>query len=177
MAERFQQLVDQEKNRVFSFAMYYLSCPAEAEDVTQEVLLKLWQSFDKLELATAGAWLSRVTRNACFDRLRRLRVRRAHAQEQESEAADPLPSPANPEAQAAAAAFQGHLRRALGELPEPCRSVVLLREVQGYKYEEIAECLTMPLNTVKTHLFRGRRMLRSRLKETHGYEGSHQLLR
>ncbi len=162
---------------MFSFAMYYLSCPAEAEDVTQEVLLKLWQSFDGLDLSSARAWLSRVTRNACFDRLRRLRVRQSYAREQRSEGVEPLAAPTTPEAEAAALVFQEHLREALGELPEPCRSVVLLREVQGFKYEEIAECLRMPLNTVKTHLFRGRRMLRSTLKETHGYEGSQQLLR
>ncbi|MCB1037407.1 MAG: RNA polymerase sigma factor [Acidobacteria bacterium] len=178
MAEHFQDLLEQEKNRVFSFAMYYLSCPAEAEDVTQEVLIKLWQSFDGLDLSTVGAWLRRVTRNACFDRLRRLKVRRTYAEEQESQAASTAPEKAaDPENEAAASAFQEHLRLALADLQEPCRSVVLLREVQGFKYEEIAECLDLPLNTVKTHLFRGRRALRTTLKENHGYEGSRELLR
>lgn len=176
MGEHFQDLVEQEKNRVFTFAMYYLSCPAEAEDVTQEVLIKLWESFDRLDLSTAGAWLSRVTRNLCFDRLRRLRVRRAYAQEKQAEPAPVGLTPSTPEAATAASVFNEHLQKALADLPEPCRSVVLLREVQGFKYEEIAECLTMPLNTVKTHLFRGRRILRATLKETHGYEGSRQLL-
>ena len=172
MLDRFSELVEEHQNQVYSFAYYLLGRKEEAEDVAQEVVLKLWKHIDSVQDEAAGAWLSRVTRNACFDRLRQHRSRnRVFGASLDA----PGPEPAtqahadDPEGGARAWDVQRHLRKALAEIAEPHRSIVILREIQGLKYVEIAELLELPLNTVKTYLHRARRTLREQLREVHAY--------
>ena len=80
-------------------------------------------------------------------------------------ARDPLP-----DAQAGSVIFQERLQNALQTLDEPYRSIILLREVQEYKYEEISETLEIPLNTVKVYLHRARKALRKELTEVMRYD-------
>lgn len=163
----FDSAVEQHQRRIFSFAYYLLHNREEAEDVTQEVLLRLFRHRRKVEPERMGAWLLRVTRNACYDLLRQRRTRNRHTTEIDEEVALELPDDdtPSPEAQAGTAAFRRGLEEALRELSEPYRSVLILREIQGLKYREIADTLEMPLNTVRVNLHRGRRQLRERLHE------------
>jgi RNA polymerase sigma-70 factor (ECF subfamily) len=149
---------------------YLLGDREEAADATQEVLLRLWRNMDHLE-SNAGAWVTRVTRNYCFDLLRKRRSRRnALGDEQEPEVFDlTAGEDPSPERRAASSDLMRHLRQAIRELGEPYRSVVILREVQEMKYKEISEALDMPINTVKVNIHRGRKMLRDRLKEVMGH--------
>src|SRR4051812_50216482 len=73
MLTAFEDTAQRYQRRVYSFARYLLSNREEAEDVTQEVLLRLWRHQDGVEEERLGAWLLRVTRNACYDLLRRRR--------------------------------------------------------------------------------------------------------
>ncbi len=163
-SQAFERVVDQEKNRVYSYALYYLANPQEAEDITQEVLLRLWRSWGKLEIESMPRWLTRVTRNACFDVLRKRKVRRAVHTDGDDEESEQIPA-SDPDA---SDILQTHeigqrVQRELAELPEPYRSVLILREIQEYRYDEISAALEIPLNTVKAQIFRGRRLLRERL--------------
>ncbi len=170
--DRFRELVDEHQNRVYSFAYYLLGGHEEAEDVTQEVLLRLWNNIEAVQSDVAGAWLSRVTRNACFDRLRRRRTHnRLFAPSLDAPGLEPATHATtdDPEKGVHAWDVQRHLRQALTEIAEPHRSIVILREIQGLKYVEIAELLEIPLNTVKTYLHRARRTLREQLREVHSY--------
>jgi RNA polymerase sigma-70 factor (ECF subfamily) len=112
-------------------------------------------------------WLLRVTRNASIDVLRKRNAYRNVVQEDaEGNATDGMPSLApSPHEAVEDSDFQVHLRRALATLAEPYRSIVVLREIQDFKYEEISSALELPLNTVKVYLHRGRRKLREALKE------------
>ncbi|MEM7356051.1 MAG: sigma-70 family RNA polymerase sigma factor, partial [Acidobacteriota bacterium] len=65
--------------------------------------------------------------------------------------------------------FRRHLKQALEQLKDPMKSIVILREVQGLKYQEIAQVLDIPLATVRVYLHRGRRRLRQQLKEVYGH--------
>ena len=170
MLEQFERVVAQHKNLVYSFAYYYLGNPAEAEDVTQEVLLKLWNHWDRLDLDSIPKWLNRVTRNASVDQLRRRRAyRRVVADEAAPEVAErAVDHGRDPLTRAESAAFSEHLRVALAKLPEPYRSALVLREIRELKYREISDLLEIPVNTVKTHVHRGRRMLREILREVLG---------
>lgn len=152
------------KHRIYSYAYHFLGRPEEAEDVTQEVFLRLWRHLPELDLQIVPAWLTTVTRNAAHDTLRR----RGRAQARRS-LADPgnVESGDDPHADAEEADFRHRLRHALSELDEPYRSALILREIQGMKYREIAEALELSVNTVKTHVHRGRRMLRHTLTERH----------
>lgn len=172
MLEHFQSLVEQHRDRVFTLSCYLLGDREEAADATQEVLLRLWRNLPALgpettRGASAGPWLTRVTRNHCFDLLRKRRsTKNALGEEQEPEVFDlTTDDDPGPERRATSADLGRQLRRAVGELDEPYRSVLILREVQEMKYKEISEALDMPINTVKVNIHRGRRMLRDRLRE------------
>lgn len=169
----FEALVEEYRDRVYSLACYLLGDREEAADVTQEVLLRLWRNLDALD--TEGghvtAWLLRVTRNHCFDLMRKRRSQRSalgHPDEPEAAERAPAAGP-DPERLASSSDLGRQLRRAVQELAEPYRSVLILREVQEMKYREISDTLEMPINTVKVNIHRGRRMLRERMKEVMGH--------
>ena len=170
MVSRFEQAVDQHQRKVYTFARYYLGDAQEAEDITQETLLKLWQRQDQVDPEGTRAWLLQVTRNACLDRLRRRQTAaKIFAADPEGEATERVSAvEPGPEARAEAADFRLHLRRALEQLADPMRSIVILREVQGLKYQEICDVLDIPLNTVRVYLHRGRRRLREQLQQVYG---------
>lgn len=170
MVTAFETAAQRYQRRIFSFAHYLLSNREEAEDVTQEVLLRLWRHRDGVDEERLGTWLLRVTRNACYDLLRRRKAAAVHGTEESLDAADSqeLPSPeTGPEILAEASDFRRHLLRALKDLKEPYKSVVILREVQGLSQREISEALGIPEVTVRVHLHRARRKLREQLREVY----------
>lgn len=159
-------VVAEHQRRVFTLAVYLLGDREEAEDVTQEVLIQCWQRGHEVASERLGAWLLKVTRNRCIDRSRARRTRRAHGMvavgDRMLEAVDRDPGP---EGRLRGAQLGDAIRRALAALAEPYRSVVILREIQGLSYTEIADALEMPLNTVRVTLHRARRKLRDELRE------------
>jgi len=168
MLTAFEDSAQRYRRQVYSFARYLLSNREEAEDVTQEVLLRLWRHRSGVDEERLGSWLLRVTRNACYDLLRKRRSDNAvmapgdgfDAEMQHAASAEP-----DPQARAEAADFRRRLLAALADLEEPYKSVVILREVQGLPHREIGEALGVPEVTVRVHLHRGRRKLRERLRE------------
>ncbi|MEA2691165.1 MAG: hypothetical protein QOJ16_552 [Acidobacteriota bacterium] len=170
MTTGIEEVVLRYQRRVFTFARYFLGQREEAEDVTQEVLIRLWRNADGLDPERLGAWLLRVTRNACYDRLRQRRTAAAVvASDLDPEVAEAAASEApGPAALAEAADFQRRLLAALGRLEEPYRSILILREVQDFQYQEISDTLDLPLNTVRVYIHRGRQRLREQWKEMYG---------
>jgi RNA polymerase sigma factor (sigma-70 family) len=168
MLTAFEDTAHRYQRRVYSFARYLLSSREEAEDVTQEVLLRLWRHRQGVDEERLGSWLLRVTRNACYDLLRKRRseaaagVVRTFDDEAAREVASGEPGPLD---QAEASDFRRRLLAALTEIGEPYKSVIILREVQGLPHREIGEALGIPEATVRVHLHRGRRRLRERLNE------------
>lgn len=169
MLTAFEDTAQKHRRRVYSFARYLLSNPEEAEDVTQEVLLRMWRHQGGLDEERLGSWLLRVTRNACYDLLRKRRSDAAvlvpGAGLDGEEARQAASAGPDPQAQAEATDFRRRLLAALADLGEPYKSVVILREVQGLPHREIGEALGIPEVTVRVHLHRGRRKLRERLRE------------
>jgi RNA polymerase sigma-70 factor (ECF subfamily) len=168
---RFDAAVARHSRRVFTFASYLLGDPGEAEDVTQEVLIRLWRSGGEVEPERLGAWLLTVTRNACTDVLRRRRrtaeiipIRR----EEQPTTDHPSPAP-SPERIAAGFELGEKISAALSKLTEPARSVVILREIQGLSYREISEITEIHIDTVRVTLHRARRRLRESLKEVQAH--------
>lgn len=171
MTTAFEGLAERYQDRIFSFARYLLSNREEAEEVTQEVLIRLWRHQDGLDLERVGSWILRVTRNACYDLLRSRRsASRAmpRVSLEEVEEAHEVPGDErDPESLAQARDFKRALAAALAELAEPYKSVVVLHEVQGLSHQEIAEALGIPEVTVRVHLHRGRKKLREQLREVY----------
>jgi len=159
----FERQVSAHEDQVYRFARSMLNDDATAQDVTQEVLITLWEHQEELDEDGLVAWLMRVTRNACIDRLRARQRRRKTVRTDSDDvgrAASPTPTP---DRHAETEDLRDHVLDALDRVDNPYRRVVALRELQGLKYKEIAEALDMPLNTVKVYLHRGRKKLRAQL--------------
>jgi RNA polymerase sigma-70 factor, ECF subfamily len=136
---------------------------ADAEDVTQEALLRSYERFDRLRdpLRFRG-WLVRIVFRLALDRARAAKRREAR----ETEWALPARRAAPPTAEelAASSEFQEHFDRALDALPEKLRLVLLLAAMEEHTLEEVAALLSLPVGTVKSRLFSGRRKLAEKLQ-------------
>lgn len=167
MTRPFRKLVGQFQDRVFTFVHYSLKNREEAEDVTQEVLMKLWQHKDQVNPEQLTAWVMRVARNAVIDVTRRRRTRSSvFADGADFELAETMVAApgAEPDESIRAREMREALEAALANIDEPYRSIVVMREIQDMTYAEIVDVVEMPLNTVKVYLHRGRRMLREALR-------------
>ncbi len=150
------------QHRVFSIALRMLGDRAEAEEVAQEVFLRVHRSIrDFRGEAKLSTWLYAITSRLCLNRLRSgARAPRAGETELLS-VADPGP---NPGATLEASELEAALHRAIAGLDDEHRIVIVLRDLHGLSYEEIAEALALPLGTVRSRLHRGRMELRTRLE-------------
>jgi RNA polymerase sigma-70 factor (ECF subfamily) len=164
----FDATVATQGRKVFTLAVYLLADREEAEDVTQEVLVRLWRRGHEVLPEKIGPWLVRVTRNACIDAIRRRKDGGRVAIDDDS-GVELLERTPGPENLAQASQLGGRIVRALATLSEPSRSVVILREIQGLSYKEIGEALEIPVSNVRVTLHRGRRRLREELREVRGH--------
>src|SRR6266571_9368932 len=136
---------------------------ADAEDVAQEALLRAYKSFERLrDRNRFRGWLVRISFRLALDRLRSAK-RRERRDQLWSQPAH-LPPAVNAEDIAASNQFQGHLERALEELPEKLRLVLLLSAMDGYTIEEIASMVGVPIGTVKSRIFIARKKLAEKLR-------------
>lgn len=150
------------KDRIHSYARGVLHDPEDAKDVTQECLIRLWRHRERVEPGLGcRSWLLRSAHNLCIDRLRRRSTRREISREED--APEPTDVRPGPERLTTSVEVAGRLERALADLDVRDRSIVLLREVEGLAYEEIAELLDLKMGTLKATLHRAREKLRHAL--------------
>ncbi|MGY6633312.1 MAG: RNA polymerase sigma factor [Alkalilacustris sp.] len=159
--------------RVLSFAGRLLGDPAEAEDIAQEALLRLWRIAPDWQpgRAQVSTWLYRVTANLCTDRLRRRQGARAAAPlEAVAEPADPAPGA---EGRLIAADRAAALQAALRDLPPRQAQAVVLRHLEGLSNPEIAGIMDTGVEAVESLIARGRRALAAALgprRDALGYD-------
>jgi len=159
MSKKYRQWVRDYQDQAWTVARYILKDAGEAEDATQEAFVKLWNNRDKIDPERVQSWLMKVTRNGCLDRLRR---RRDSVEFDESYMGEENSGPMQG---VAASQTREWLKRAIGSLKEPYRSLVVLRDVNQHSYEEVASMLELNLAQVKTYLHRARKQLREQLAE------------
>jgi RNA polymerase sigma-70 factor (ECF subfamily) len=161
--DAFAAIYERYRMAVYRFARLMSGSAATAEDVTQEVFVTLIRTLATYQPQRAGllTYLYGVARNVTRNRLRR--ERRFIALEA---AADTPSSDINPHEAAARAEERAALRRVMLTLPSRFREVVILSDVQGLAYGEIARILAVPVGTVRSRLSRGRRMIADCLKTT-----------
>jgi RNA polymerase sigma-70 factor, ECF subfamily len=134
---------------------------ADAEDVAQEALLRAYRRFDRLrDRNRFRAWLVRIAFRLALDRARSAKRRE---QRETLWCAQPAPRQSTEDV-AAASEFQAHLDRALDELPEKLRLVLLLAAIEGNTLEEVALMLGLPIGTVKSRIFVARKQLAEKLR-------------
>jgi RNA polymerase sigma-70 factor (ECF subfamily) len=155
----FDAIVSGHRDRVYRVVLSVLGplLEAEAEDVTQEVFMRLLRVVDSFRgESTLGTWLYRVAFNAAIDRRRLARLRMPHVE------VSVIPERG---ATGLDAETRRSVMRAVERLPDTYRSVVHLHYWMGESVEEISESLSMPAGTVKSHLHRARNLLREMLGE------------
>lgn len=157
----FERLVGAHKDRVYSYAAWMLHDLEEARDVTQETLVRLWQNRAKVREASAKSWLLTTAHHLCIDRIRRRKSRPEVGVD--APGVPTVDTRPRPDRLAGSAETARAIDRALDALTPQDRAVVLMREIQGMSYEEIARALDLPLGTLKAKLHRARDRLRRRL--------------
>ncbi len=151
----FTDLVKEHSAAVYRLARSVVRDPALADDVTQETFIKVWKHADDFRgEGSMRGWILRIAHNTAVSTLRTIR----------DSATDPMKLPDDPVAVTPTRIVEGRLavdelRDALDGLDDLTREIVVLREVEGMSYEDIADTLDVPIPTVKTRLLRGRRRL------------------
>lgn len=163
--KEFIQLVTPFKDKVFRLAKRLLISTEEAEDATQEVLVKLWNKNDKLDAYTSlEAFAITTTKNYCLDQLKSKRasnLQLVHSNYEDKqvgllqkiEDTDSL----------------SWVEKIINELPEQQKLIVQMRDVEQYKFEEIAKMLNMNETAIRVALSRARKTIRETMQKTHSY--------
>ncbi len=156
----WEEIVARYRRRVFHIAWKFTGRHAEAEDLTQEIFLKVFKSLDRFHRdADFGTWLSSVARNYCIDRYRAGKREREVVVE-DLLAFDLAPAASgNPYRELESRDRTSFVRRGLDQLPDKLREAVVLRDLVGLTYQEMADRLRLPEGTVKSRINRGREEL------------------
>lgn len=140
----------------------------DADDVTQEVMIRIWQNIDKFNILAAKTWIIRTTNNLCIDYLRRRTVavnREFEIDEFFEDTYSKNHDSENPYLITHFKMIASKVKEAIQRLPENLRSVFVLYEIEEMKYREISKALDLPINSVKVYLLRARKKLQEELKE------------
>jgi RNA polymerase sigma-70 factor (ECF subfamily) len=157
----WEQIVRQHWRKVFNVAYQFVGSHEQAEDLAQDIFLKIFRSLDTFDRrANFQTWLVSVSRNLCIDHYRSVRKERQTIdREVAAEDLAPVSATASPLAALENRDLAALLRQALQTLPQSLRMAVLLRDIQELSYLEIAERLHLPEGTVKSRINRGRKEL------------------
>ncbi|KKK65066.1 hypothetical protein LCGC14_2977890 [marine sediment metagenome] len=162
--DAFNSLVIAYQGRVYNLCLRMLGSPQAAEDATQEAFIAAYRAVSRFRQGSFRAWLLRIAANACYDELRRRRSRPQvplEAPAGEERPAAELPAADEPlDQRAERLELARYLQEGLASLPPDQRLAVILRDVQGLAYEEVAEATGASLGTVKSRISRGRAALR-----------------
>ena len=160
--EAFKKDILPIKNKLYRVALRITGNPAEAEDVVQEVFIKVWELRERMEeVNNIEAWCMQLTKNKSIDK-RRLRFN----QSEELNTAYGLSSGNHtPDRQAELNDAVSQVRQLMGQLPENQKIAMQMRDIEGLSYQEIGEALGMPLQQVKTNIFRARKSIRTKLMQ------------
>ena len=151
--------------RILGLARHYMRQQEEAHDVTQEIFIRIYERLDSFDGGeTFVPWMLRLARNCCIDRIRRNNVRTP-------DVAVPVeddPPIASDDLGAEEITHRNErealLYRAMGKMNESSREIILLKEIQGLKLEEISKMLSVPIGTVKSRSNRARTELARRIR-------------
>jgi RNA polymerase sigma-70 factor, ECF subfamily len=170
--EAFRELIEAHQYRIIGTIAKMLSDESEAEDLAQQVFIRVWKSAARYEpTAKFTTWLYTITRNLVFNELRR---RRRHVAQPLNEASSEEDRPAfqiadpaskSPDTSMLDAEMQAAIQAAIDELPETQRLAVILRRYDEVSYEEMGEILGLSVPAVKSVLFRARTELREKLRK------------
>ena len=169
--DAFNALVLHYQDNVFNTALRILGDEDLASDATQEAFISAFRSIASFRGGSFKAWLMRTVTNACYDELRRQKRRPSVPLEPESEDGEKIDSPRwladpnmSPEQKAEADEVEHAIQHCLNNLPVEFKTVVVMADIQGMDYSEVAIAVRVPLGTIKSRLARARLRLRECLQ-------------
>ncbi len=169
--DSFNTLILHYQDSVFNTALRILGDEDQAQDATQEAFISAFQSIKSFRGGSFKAWLMRTVTNACYDELRRQKRRPTTPLELETNDGEEINSPKwledknmTPAQKAEADELEHAIQHCLDDLPNEFRTVVVLADIQGMDYSEVATSVRVPLGTIKSRLARARLRLRECLR-------------
>jgi len=154
------------KDKLFRYAFSFLGDRADSEDVVQEVFMRLWQKRNHLvQINNIEAWSMTMTRNLTLDKIktRKLEFKDLNNAENTFEIA------AGPDQLVERSEIMAGIKKLIDSLSEKQKQVILLRDIEGYTYQEISEIIGIDKNLVKVTLFRARENIRKKILKTDRY--------
>jgi RNA polymerase sigma-70 factor (ECF subfamily) len=171
--DAFGDLIRAHQHRIVNFTKAMLSDAADAEDVAQEAFLRAYRGLGGFRGGSSfKTWLYQIAANTARTHLAKRRDRPEQASGNPSETPEAFGQPTTGEDVEASVIRRDRVDRALLALPEDLRVAVILRDVEGMDYGEIARTLDVPLGTVESRIFRGRARLRALITESAGAGGA-----
>lgn len=157
------------KNELYRLALRITLNPAEAEDIVQETMIKVWNKREQWnDIESIEAFCLTICRNISLDKMRKMENQNQSLEESEHDALDQSYS-SNPEEQAMQQDKLMLIRRLINALPEKQRSAMQLRDFEGKSYKEIAQIMDISEEQVKINIFRARQTIRQKFLETEEY--------
>lgn len=159
--EGFELLYSKYQSYIYRFCYYYTHSKEDALDLLQEVYIKIYKSISSFEKdKPLSPWIKKITINTCHNYARDNKLTTIPLDPSSSYSSED-----NVEEKIAYETTKELLQASIRQLPHEIKSVVILRHVENMSYQEISKYLSIPIGTVKTHLFRGRRILKDQLKK------------
>jgi len=174
-AKEFNKSVVPMNGKLYRYAFRFLENSDEAQDAVQEVFVKLWKIRDQMsKVNNIEAFAVRITRNYCLDKIK---TKHTVSLDVNDYFKDRISEGADPQEELVKSDTMRELGRIVAELPEPQRSVIRMRDVEGYSNEEVGEILGLTPGNVRVVLSRARKKIReSFIKLYHGTETGNQLV-
>lgn len=159
----FEELIRQYEKKVYTLCFRMCGNSEDAEEAAQDAFLALWRGIDRFrQESSLSTWIYRLATNACIDTLRRRKKQSGSVSLDDEELfVDAVDTSPQPQETVEHREAQKLLQEGLAALPEEYRKVLILREIEGLSYTEIAESASIELGTVKSRISRGRSLLRN----------------
>ncbi len=153
--DAFTKVMEAHEDRIFSVCLRILSDRENALDATQETFITVFRKASQFEgKAAVGTWIYRIAVNTCYDQLRKAKRRKTTALPDHYDPADPFA-----EETVESAGMRPEIRSALAKVPRDFRAAIVLADIEGLGLPEVGKALGVPVGTVKSRLYRGRRIL------------------
>lgn len=164
--QEFEDIALQYMDSLYNLALRMTRDENEAQDLIQDAYLRAYRFFDKFEKGTNfRAWLFKITKNIYINKYRKELKTPQMLDVSDVEAVGGLPDSETPEQEIFDKLLDDDVADALDSLPDEFRLAILLSDIEGFSYKEIAEILDCPIGTVMSRLHRGRKLLRKSLYE------------
>ena len=162
--DEFKKKVLPLQNKIFRFAKRLLNIQVEAEDITQDVFIKLWTKKEEISnYKSVEALAMKMTRNMCLDRIK------SHKRKNVEFGKDDFITTSNPYKDAEIADSMSLMNAIIKKLPDQQKEIVQLREIEGYEFDEISEITGMNINAIRVNLSRARQKIKQELKKAFDY--------